>query len=64
MSQDDPTHLKRPDLPALVSECRALGLLVGCLVPSGYFLLALPQQCDFGWRQHPGSVQGSELLIE
>lgn len=27
-------------------------------------LLALPQQGDFGWCQHPGSVQGSELLIE
>lgn len=28
------------------------------------FLLAPPQQFDFGWRQHPGSGRGTELLIQ
>jgi hypothetical protein len=28
------------------------------------FLLTPPQQCDFGWFQHPGSGRDTELPIE
>ena len=59
--QPDMTEFVKLRRTKLIDLGRLRGLFKESLLN---LLLALPQQFDLGWCQHPWSGQGTELLIE